>query len=890
MKKKNYRIKAAPSYQKGGIPKNNFAPSYLPIYHPSEEWNTPDTEVRSSVQAVPEDMANLEAEGGETMYVPNNGGLPAHYDITGPRHSEGGVPLSAPPDSFIFSDTRSMKIPSELNKFFGKGGTKKYTPADLAKQYDINKFRKQLQDPDSDPIQVSTAEMMIANYNKKLGMLGLAQESLKGFPDGIPSVAMPYLATSGIDPASVLPLRGTPGQETQDLQQDPTTGAYGGQYQYGGDNSFQNGAQGTGYQTGGGTGYEIPDNGYGSPAYQASMKFWHPQDENIGVGEWAKTAFDYIPKRFNQELTGYYEDPSTTIQRGHAPNAARDWSADFFLNPTNWALTKDIATLAGKGVVKSAPYIVKGLKTLASTTGVKNAIRWASTQPWFSQLASTPHYLQAFAEDVVANPSTYTKLSKYLPSVASSIVRAAPSAPVTQAPLIAQDNLQIPKVDQSVPMQFQAPKQDLSQRPDTLFHYQTGGPTNDLKHGWYKEGKKYVLYNNNQPVSSQDSDPKLGPVATKKVSQKASNTVPGGISAWPGDRNDKSNASKYSSAQWQEFARAFCPECKTNEELQQKILTEPQFADDVKALHDTYGMPAAGKMTDNKLGHRWDFVFKAAPQAAVPNTPAKREIAQGKPGPYTYGDTSAPFWAQDQIQTLGAAGDSLRLKKYLPWAPKVEPYIPNATFYDPTRALAANTEAANLQTQGASTFGTPQQFSARSSGIQGQHAKAVADTLGQYNNMNVGVANQAAAQKASIYNQANEYNANTAKDLYDKTTIANQQFDNSKAQARDTLRQSFISAITNRADAQRENMMYPEYHVDPSTGGLGYRTGYHDKLDPSYYNPQGSEQSWIDAHSNLTPSQQWAYDYYDKTHNPKDYIDEEKLKRMQQGRYPGRGR
>src|SRR5690606_30750426 len=82
-----------------------------------------------------------------------------------------------------------------------KGGDNSYTPAELSKKYDLNKYHKILADPNSSKWDIKTAEMMIENYNRKLGQLALVQESMKGFPDGIPGIAMPYLATAGINPA-----------------------------------------------------------------------------------------------------------------------------------------------------------------------------------------------------------------------------------------------------------------------------------------------------------------------------------------------------------------------------------------------------------------------------------------------------------------------------------------------------------------------------------------------------------------------------------------------------------------------------------------------------------------------------------------------------------------
>jgi hypothetical protein len=160
------------------------------------------------ITAVPRDKANLEAEGGETVYGDINGdGMPEHKIIKGPRHHSGGVPLNLPEDTFIFSDTRGMMIKDpEVLAMFGKAGNKKgYTPAELAKQYDVQKYRKILEDPDTNAIERKTAELMIKKFVIKLGCLALVQESMKGFPQGIPAVAKPCMEAKGLSEQDVLP-------------------------------------------------------------------------------------------------------------------------------------------------------------------------------------------------------------------------------------------------------------------------------------------------------------------------------------------------------------------------------------------------------------------------------------------------------------------------------------------------------------------------------------------------------------------------------------------------------------------------------------------------------------------------------------------------------------
>lgn len=152
--------------------------------------------VSNTIQEVPRDQANIEAEKGETVYgdIDGDGGL-EHMKIGGKRHSQGGTPLNVPEGSFIFSDTAKMKIkePNVL-KYFGlaakKGG---YTPAEVAKRYDINKYKAISEDENADEMSKNTAQLMVKNYEKKLAYLSMIQESMKGFPQGAPKVAEGYM-------------------------------------------------------------------------------------------------------------------------------------------------------------------------------------------------------------------------------------------------------------------------------------------------------------------------------------------------------------------------------------------------------------------------------------------------------------------------------------------------------------------------------------------------------------------------------------------------------------------------------------------------------------------------------------------------------------------------
>ena len=194
------------------------------------KMSEPATDVNKTLKPVPRNLANLEAEKDEIAMIPDKGGIPSTFVIGGKRHHSGGTPLFLPTDSFIFSDTAKMRIkdPVILAQFgmpYRKSG---YTPAEIAKKYDINKYKKILADPDTDRLQRETAELMIANNNLKLAKLAIYQESMKGFPQGMPQVGMPYLEEMEIDPAQFV--QENPGQGEDETEEADNMSRFGGPY------------------------------------------------------------------------------------------------------------------------------------------------------------------------------------------------------------------------------------------------------------------------------------------------------------------------------------------------------------------------------------------------------------------------------------------------------------------------------------------------------------------------------------------------------------------------------------------------------------------------------------------------------------------------------------
>ena len=160
-------------------------------------------------------------------------------NVDGPPHTQGGKDVNVPSNSFVFSDTKDLKIKDpQILAMFGmapkRGG---YTPAQIAKKYDLNKFKKILDDPNADDASKKTAQLMNDNYLSKLNRLASVQESMKG------AMGMEHHDPQrGQVPAEEAPVQevGNMGQGGEEMMQPEVMAMrYGGipHYQIGGGNT-----------------------------------------------------------------------------------------------------------------------------------------------------------------------------------------------------------------------------------------------------------------------------------------------------------------------------------------------------------------------------------------------------------------------------------------------------------------------------------------------------------------------------------------------------------------------------------------------------------------------------------------------------------------------------
>jgi hypothetical protein len=152
-----------------------------------DEYNSLDTsDVKTTIPEAPEEIANVEAENGETVLKPDL----SFYKIGGKSHARGGTNLLLEPGSFIFSNRIKVRGRDVKQHFNWVNPKKKYSIADLTKKYsDLNKYLEILESPDSDRYDKETALLMVEKYAEKLGTAATIQEGEKGFPEGLPQMA-----------------------------------------------------------------------------------------------------------------------------------------------------------------------------------------------------------------------------------------------------------------------------------------------------------------------------------------------------------------------------------------------------------------------------------------------------------------------------------------------------------------------------------------------------------------------------------------------------------------------------------------------------------------------------------------------------------------------------
>lgn len=822
-------------------------------------------DVRKNLTAVSRDVATLEAEGGETVLVPNKDGGPAHYTIKGNRHFQGGVPLAIPPESFIFSDTRSMKIKDPvLLEEFGmpekKGG---YTPAEIAKKYDINTYRKVLADPNSDALQVSTAEKVIANYNVKLGKLALIQESMKSFPGGIPTVALPYTNKYNLDPSLFLPT-----DPSQAGQQNPQEEMMEGAASNPQEEMMEQGMPMEGmpmarsggqanrliqYQGGGQTGEEEMNPRIARRAERRARRDAERQHYNQVYNAILQEVLmqDQQEKQMNLEnkpdpRTGLFlrRNPDGTVYYTDG-NGVRIQNFDKAYAPST--TTREPELKEGESIVvkNGKKYIVKKVTKPAVADKSKVVSKDKALKSGDIYEENGKYYqVEGYDESKILRSTQSTGIENYPGGEAQLTADKAKADTILNR--LAEKGLAI-KGDSGWNIRPGARKEMTTAEKEFLTDFFSRGNKPGViglgvdgynvtkqgeESGFYgytnPDFYEYRYYKAKNPTATPEEWDSLD-AGSKAVNRKNYLYALGFDINDPHIANNINNPDKLYTKEFVEGTK----KAKLNREIDytdktgktQKV-KELGLAGAVESYFDPEAF-RTGKPVDNQLGleHADAFTYGRKVKELADQTAEEERLLDEngnsyKSPEYTRGEQYTPFWLQDKIRNVSAAINWANIRRYNPMLAQYNPYVPKPTPYSPEQEIAAAQSAARgVGDMMRGVTGSVQGLGSRMSQAQGDLANIVAKTMGTYNNQNVGVANEFAYKVSDVINQGRLKNLDALTKYVDNVNTLNQQYDNSKAQAREEWTQALSDAYTNRAKTQVLNSLYPQYHVNPASGG-----------------------------------------------------------------------
>lgn len=134
--------------------------------------------------------SNVEIEGGEMVLQPD---LTALFKAIGKRHKSGGMDVKLRPNSFVFSDDKSLAIGEKDHDDFELKKMKDYseaTPAQVVKKNvdpkHYNTLVANITDIHKDELAKKSSAMMLQKYITTLGRVAFLQEKKKDFPQGLP--------------------------------------------------------------------------------------------------------------------------------------------------------------------------------------------------------------------------------------------------------------------------------------------------------------------------------------------------------------------------------------------------------------------------------------------------------------------------------------------------------------------------------------------------------------------------------------------------------------------------------------------------------------------------------------------------------------------------------
>lgn len=778
-----------------------------------------DQDVRFSLSSVPREEANIEAEGGETVLTDlNNDGNFGLYDITGPRHNSGGVPMFLPEQSFIFSDTKALKMKGEELKEFGIDSRKSKTPADISKKYQLNKFYGAIEDEYADDISVTSAELMLKKNKFDLSKLAFGQELKKDFEEGVPLAAHPYLTSIGQDP---IEFTAKVEQITQQKAQQKAFEALPPEQQQQMMMMQQLMAQAQQQPQEG-----MPQQGMAPPSPEGQV--------NLAQADLAPEGMP--PEMMMGDPTMMGEELPIAQRGGRRKGRKQDNDGDGIPNFKDPYPNDPYNGRGAGGIANQNPNAAQPLngetygEYLLRTTGqrIQDNRKWngtsfvgsstttrviqpeQGTDPIESSLVGgSPEYLDYYDSDQFADARTL----RY-----EAYVKATESAgrkPVSQ---------------------------------EDFHNYYKGAQRRNFEvYKWAEEHNK----------GKKVGDPGYIDIKSQGLDRGFSLDANGGYATTElrniieqyNEANKNKDGFVELTVPSKEETLTFQQGYITNLQQQgiseyKKMINGEEYDEEILGSYFTQGVDDEG---DVVLNPEWkegdDPAFKymkgvskadtwygnttlgQKDQLHIKKTYKPTEEIITEEDPFTPPEVgpqkklpNAEFWLQDLVKMNAIANRERDL--FLPWQPEVEDVQVDYDVIDPTRTIAAINEQNSILMGANNMYSGAQAGSARNSAAVGKTMKAVADAVNDVQAKNVGIVNRGEYQNAMIDMKINRERRDRNVKEYDDTINSLQTYMDEKNFDREQYADAYSNALTNRANTYNMNLTQDYFQIDPMTGGM----------------------------------------------------------------------
>lgn len=764
-------IKKLPTMKQGGTRYPNI-PMQIAPWSVHNTAGAPLTESRKSVQPNYENP-NIEAEGGETILDPNVNGLPAHFNINGPSHAEGGVPMRATEDSFIFS--KFLKMPKDVAEYFGlpikkgKSKTSKHSYADAAKKYGsvINDAREIMADPNATKMDVSTAELNVKNAIDKLGQIALAQEASKGFED-IPALAMPYLMRVGADPSALMPMA-----DNEQMEQAP-------------DNEMAEGEMPMARYGG-----ELPKAQFGrnrrmqrriNELRRAQMQPRIVTDRNTGMTYVVDGYGNIINTPFSQQEPS--TSRTTTVKFKPTEGATVITRNE---NESDTDFQKRVREEFGKAKNKQEVYVVKadgGYQKVTKTSVAKKLPESYVSDPRLGKLNNDYADIEATLKDPANSGIVDRMYDEYKKQIDSSNLSASRKAELKKKSReeVLENFL---KAQKQVFAITKAELEDKSINPITGDKSWDKGGGN--KNKIYKETLKKIGFKDDE-IFTEDQ------IAMFQAAYK-------GVQAAADDPAYKATLERFT--------------------LNPRGMSDQQDAKGraISPVDDIFGNTTAGQglFVKNAVedGVGFEDVKDQTITEETPETPT-----------YTRSQPDLQYWGPDVNNMLANLAIGANQPNVMPASFPMAPVNFTPAYLDPSREVAETQGTAQGALRAAGVYGSPQGYAAAAASTQAQAANQIANTLGKYFNANNEIYNNAERTRGDLAFKTNAYNLDNAKRYYDEIT---QKIENDKQTQNEFIAQT--TALKNAMDvnaatsANLESISGERVRIDEPSGLVYFNKG-----------------------------------------------------------------